>query len=172
MSKTTSRQCSTKGLSKWLRPAPAYAVSGEVEGPEAGHGFNTPPGTISVIAGGQGLVTYFWEFKNTGSQPLSNVKFIFPTKGFKRWIAAAGLVKVGPGVFVYNGVVAPGQTIQLSVSAVPKKKNRRKRRLINLARRNSNAVASADNAGTKPVLFRITEVNGRRKRRRGGHFSS
>ena len=81
------------------------------------------------------------------------------------------LVKVGPGVFVYNGVVAPGQTIQLSVSAVPKKKNRRKRRLINLARRNSNAVASADNAGSKPVLFRITEVNGRRKRK-GGHFSS
>ena len=179
MTDTTVSRRTVLRTAAWSAPvitvmaaAPAFAVSGEVEGPQGGHGFNTPPGTISVIAGGQGLVTYFWEFKNTGSQPLSNVKFIFPTKGFKRWIAAAGLVKVGPGVFVYNGVVAPGQTIQLSVSAVPKKKNRRKRRLVNLARRNSNAVASADNAGTKPVLFRITEVNGRRKRRRGGHFSS
>lgn len=154
-----------------MSAAPAFAVSGEVEGPTGSHSFDVPPGTITVTTGGQGLITYYWTFKNNGNQALSNIKFVFPKKGTKRWIVAAGLTKVGPGVFIYNGVVAPGQTINLSVSAVPTKKNRKRKKLIKLARRNSNAVASSDNAGTKPVIFRITHVSGRRKKRRG-NFSS
>ena len=155
-----------------MSAAPAFAVSGEVEGPTGSHDFNTPPGVISVVVGGNGLITYYWDFKNTGSQPLTGVKFIFPNNGIKNWIPAAGLTQVAPGVFVFNGVVQPGQTINLSVSAVPKKKNRKRSRLVALAKRNSNAVASADQVGAKPVLFNITSIGGKRRRRRGGHFSS
>ena len=172
MTDTTVSRRTVLRTAAWSAPvitvmaaAPAYAVSGEVEGPEAGYAFNVPPGQTTVILGGKGEIIYYWDFKNTGTNPLSNVKFFFPKKGIKRWRPDFGLVKVGPGVFVYNGVVAPGQTINLSVTATPKKKYRSRRRMVQLAKRTGRAVASASNAGTKPMLFRITTVAKPVKRR-------
>lgn len=194
--KTTDKQISRRTVLRtaaWSAPvitvmsaAPAFAVSGEVEGPSGGHSFQCPPGSIAVIVGGNGLITYYWNFKNDGTLPLFGVTFVFPTKGVKRWIPAAGLSwirnphgrgsakKKAPtsGMFVHNGVVAPGQVIQFSVAAEATKKWRTRSKLVALARHNSTAIASADEAGSKPVPFNITSVSGRRRRRRGGHFSS
>ena len=168
-----------------MSAAPAFAVSGEVEGPTGSHKFDAFSSTITVSVGGKGLITFYWTFKNTGSQPLNNVTFTFTSKGIKRWIPAAGLILMGratgrgsakakatpDATFLHSGVVAPGQQIAFSVSAVPTKKNRNRPRIVQTARRNSTAIASAELAGTKPILFNITSIGGRRPHR-GGHFSS
>jgi len=169
-----------------MSAAPAYAVSGgDINGPDGDYAFRVPPGTTVVIGSTTGLITYNWTFKNSGIQPLTGVTFVFPTKGVRRWIPAAGLTLAGAAgrgrgraakkqsgaVFLYNGVVAPGQVIAFSASAQPTKKWRPLGRLVKLANTNSSAVASANLAGSKPVLFTISEITGRR-RRRGQHFSS
>lgn len=170
-----------------MSAAPAYAVSGgDIDGPDGEYAFRVPPGTTTVIGSATGLITYNWSFKNSGIQPLFGVSFAFPTKGVKRWIPAAGLSVVPSphgrgsarnahrqtsGMLVHNAVVAPGQVIQFSASAVPTKKWRPLNKLVRLANTNSSAVASANHAGSKPVLFTLTSVSGKR-RRRGRRFSS
>lgn len=170
-----------------MSAAPAFAVSGgNIEGPDGDYAFRVPPGITSVSASGKGMLTYNWSFKNSGIQPLTGVAFAFPTKGVKKWIPAAGLSVVRhaqgrglakpakantSGLFVHNGVVAPGQVIQFAVSAVPTKKWRPRKQLVRLANINSSAVASATQAGSKPVLFTLGSVTGGRRRKRG-EFSS
>jgi hypothetical protein len=170
-----------------MSAAPAFAVSGgDIEGPDGDYAFRVPPGVTTVNASGKGLLTYNWSFKNSGIQPLTGVAFAFPTKGVKKWIPAAGLSVVRrargrgraraakantSGLFVHNGVVAPGQTIQFAVSAVPTKKWRKRKKLVRLANTNSSAIASANYAGSKPVLFTLGRVTGGRRRKKG-NFSS
>ena len=171
-----------------MSAAPAYAVSGGgVDGPDGDYAFRVSPGAIAVIGSGAGQINYFWTFKNSGINPLVGITFTFPSGGVQRWIPAAGLAQLKnrargraraakPGqsaVFVHNGTVAPGQTVSFSVTAVPLPKHRRPvSRMVKLARRNSSAVASAHLAGTKGIVFSITDVSGVRRRRRGRRFGS
>ncbi len=171
-----------------MAAAPAYAVSeGGVDGPDGDYAFRVSPGSAAVVASGNGQIIYYWTFKNSGINPLVGITFTFPSGGVQRWIPAAGLAQLrnktrGRGraaragqsaVFVHNGTVAPGQTVSFSVTAVPLPKHRRPvSRMVKLARRNSSAVASAHLAGTKGIVFSITDVSGVRRRRRGRRFGS